>query len=96
LSDGRFRPVTTHFKAEHEGAWIGYYEFVDVGSRLVSGELTECKTVAALELACQWHDRFGTGRVFFTFASDLRSFKGRWSPSSQPQTWFPWSGSRQE
>jgi hypothetical protein len=96
LNRGRFRPVGTHLKFGSDSSWSGYYEFFDVDRKQASGELTDCKATAPLELACQWHDPFGTGRVVFTFAPDLRSFKGRWSPSSQPQSWFPWSGSKQE
>ena len=94
-SNGRYLPVTTFLKAEGSSRLSGHYVFVEPGDRKVGGELVDCSPRPPLDLACEWHDPYGAGRVVFTFASNLLSFKGRWS-GQPPQGWFPWGGIKQD
>ena len=94
-SNGKYLPVSTFLKVGQANSLTGYYVFIEPGNKRVSGELTECAPRPPFELACQWHDPYGSGRVVFTFAKDLRSFKGRWSDPAQ-QAWFPWNGIRKD
>lgn len=95
VSNGNFLPVSTFLKPGQSSGPTGYYVFIEPGNKQVSGELTDCTPKPSLELACQWHDPYGSGRVVFTFAQDLRSFKGRWS-NAAGQHWLPWNGTRQQ
>lgn len=95
VSDGQYAPVSTYFKIGHSPLPAGHYVFVEPSGKRIGGELTDCTPSPSLELACRWHDPYGSGRVVFMFAKDLRSFKGRWSDADQ-RAWYPWNGSKKD
>ena len=93
VSGGKSVPVTTQLTLSADQV-RGSYVFVEDGSTRVTGTLESCAAVRAQVLSCKWRDRYGDGTLEMTFASDSRSFNGRWSASDEPGKWLAWSGRR--
>jgi hypothetical protein len=91
MSGGKSMPVTTQLTVGANQV-RGSYTFVEDGSVQVPGTLESCVPVRPQVLSCKWRDRYGDGTLEMTFASDSRSFNGRWSASDEPGKWYPWSG----
>jgi len=58
---------------------------------VIRGSLTGCLHNIGYVVDCYWQDKYGSGRVAFTFSDDYKYFSGKWGINEQPED-FKWTG----
>jgi hypothetical protein len=77
------------FFLDAEGKLSGLYS-MHFGNRQEPGRFSNLTfDRPTRQLVGNWTDKFGTGRINFTFTQDLLSFAGKWNETG------PWDGRRQ-
>ncbi len=92
-SDGSPVDAETTFNYFGKKPFRGSFLYAESGN-LVKGSLANCSPMDQRYLSCIWSDKYGSGSLNIYFTEDLNSFKGHWSPSSNPSEIYSWEGSR--
>jgi len=83
--------ITTFFETQSAVATSsGAYSMNEAGVA-VRGTVSNCKHAATHVLDCFWRDKYGSGKVEFSFTDDFKKFSAKWSVGERPEK-FKWTG----
>lgn len=83
--------ITTFFEKKDQVATSAGSYSMNEANQVVRGNVFNCKTNFEHTLDCYWQDKYGSGKVAFTFSDDYKNFAGQWSVGEQLEK-FKWTG----
>ncbi len=83
--------ITTFFKKDDRVATSSGSYSMNEAKTVIRGSVFNCKNNVNHVLDCFWQDKYGSGKVTFSFSDDYKNFTASWSVGDMPEK-YKWTG----